>query len=457
MSSLWGGRFTTSLDDAFNRFNQSLRFDSRMFSQDLAASQAFALGLQKIRVLTDVEHSAIKNALIEIEQDVEKNPKLMQDAIDAGVEDIHSFIEQSLANKIGDLAFKANTGRSRNEQVSTSTRLWLREAIDSVIDLIKRLQQTLCQQAEKNLDTVLIGYTHLQRAQPIVWGHYFLSFFEMLQRDVERFEQARSRMNICPLGCGALAGNSWGIDRELMAKHLGFDGVSKNSLDSTSDRDFIIDFLSATSTLSMHLSRLAEDLIIYATTEFNMVEMSDSVTTGSSLMPQKKNPDAMELIRGKTGRVYGHLTSILTMTKGLPSCYNKDMQEDKEALFDAVDTITDCLVVSKAVVDTISIKQVRQADRGYITATELADYLAKKQIPFRKAHHMVGEIVVYAIAKNKKLTELTIQEFQKFSPMIQDDVYEILSIESAINVKNVIGGTAVDSVKMALKECYAKL
>jgi len=428
-----------------------------MFSQDLAASQAFALGLQKIRVLTDVEHSAIKNALIEIEKDVEKNPKLMQDAIDAGVEDIHSFIEQSLANKIGDLAFKANTGRSRNEQVSTSTRLWLREAIDSVIDLIKRLQQTLCQQAEKNLDTVLIGYTHLQRAQPIVWGHYFLSFFEMLQRDVERFEQARSRMNICPLGCGALAGNSWGIDRELMAKHLGFDGVSKNSLDSTSDRDFIIDFLSATSTLSMHLSRLAEDLIIYATTEFNMVEMSDSVTTGSSLMPQKKNPDAMELIRGKTGRVYGHLTSILTMTKGLPSCYNKDMQEDKEALFDAVDTITDCLVVSKAVVDTISIKQVRQADRGYITATELADYLAKKQIPFRKAHHMVGEIVVYAIAENKKLTELTIHEFQKFSPMIQDDVYEILSIESAINVKNVIGGTAVDSVKMALKECYAKL
>ncbi|MDC0535960.1 argininosuccinate lyase, partial [Francisellaceae bacterium] len=360
MSTLWGGRFTADLDGAFTRFNQSLRFDCRLLEQDLLASKAFALGLNKVGVITDAEKNKLNIALDQIKQDVADNPLIMQNAINEGIEDIHSFIEQSLVNKVGDLAYKANTGRSRNEQVSTSTRLWLRDAIDSVIDLIKQLQQSLCDQAENNIDKVLIGYTHLQRAQPTTWGHYLLSFFEMLKRDAERFQEVRQRVNVSPLGCGALTGNSWGIDRQLMSDFMGFADISKNSLDSTSDRDFIIEFLSAASILSMHLSRLAEDLIIYSTTEFNMVELSDTVSTGSSLMPQKKNPDSLELIRGKTGRVYGSLTTLLTLTKALPSCYNKDMQEDKEALFDSFDTITDTLLITKVVIDSMKIKPVNQ-------------------------------------------------------------------------------------------------
>jgi argininosuccinate lyase len=451
MSALWGGRFTSPLDEAFTRFNQSLPFDRKLLAQDIAGSRAFALGLQDINVLSEIEYQKIDKALLEILDDVEKDALIIDKAIHEGVEDIHSFIESQLAQKIGDLAYKANTGRSRNEQVATSGRLWVREATERVINYVKLLQESLCLQAENHVDTVLIGYTHMQRAQPVTWGHYLLSFVEMLQRDIERFEDSLKRVNICPLGSGALAGNSWGIDRQLMSDFLEFRSISKNSLDSTSDRDFVIEFLSTSNLLSMHLSRLAEDMVLYSTTEFATVQMSDQVTTGSSLMPQKKNPDAMELIRGKTGRVYGHLTALLTMTKGLPSCYNKDMQEDKEALFDTAETIIDCLVVAEAAIKTMIIKPSQNVEQGYITATELADYLAKREIPFRQAHHIVGQVVVYAIEQGKEFSELSLGEFRKFSSKIDASVFEVLAVDAAINAKDVVGGTAVGQVRRQLE------
>ncbi|WP_116963720.1 argininosuccinate lyase [Fastidiosibacter lacustris] len=447
---LWGGRFSEDNNPLFVQFNASLRFDYRLLAYDIKASKVFTHGLYDISVLTQVELSALHQALDEIAKDNQQNPKLIQEAIWEGVEDVHTFVEQSLVEKLGDLAYKANTSRSRNEQVSCATRLWALDHIDQVVDLIQNLQHDLCQQAQTNIDVPLMGYTHLQQAQPITWGHYFLSFYEMLKRDIERLSDVKKRVDISPLGLGAIAGNSWQLDRYKIAKQLGFSEVSKNSLDAVSDRDYIIEFMAALSLVSVHLSRLAEDMIIYSTTEFDLLEMSDEVTTGSSLMPQKKNPDAMELVRGKTGRIYGHLIALLTTIKALPSGYNKDLQEDKEALFGAVDTIIDILRITKITIASLKIKKNKDYKHSFCVATELADYLAKKGVPFRKAHHIVGKITRFALNEGRPLKELTLTEYQRFFPNVEQDIFQVITIDFAINSKKVIGGTAVEEVKKQL-------
>lgn len=446
MSTLWGGRFKQTLDDAFNRFNQSLPFDRRLFKAEIDTTQAFITGLHASDILTLAEYHKLCEGLKAIESEVTADPQIIDKAIAEGIEDIHSFVESQLVKRLGDWAYKANTGRSRNEQIATCLRLWLKTTISNIIDKLKQLQYALAKQAEKHQSTVLIGYTHMQRAQPVTWGHLLMAYVEMLERDRTRLDDVYARMDVCPLGAGALAGNAWQIDRLAMVNFLGFSEVSANSIDTVSDRDFVIEFNSAASLIAMHLSRLAEDLILYSTTEFDMVEMSDQVTTGSSLMPQKKNPDAMELIRGKTGRIYGNLISLLNLMKGLPSCYNKDLQEDKEPLFDTVDTLIDGLTVATACIDTIKIKSARYPEYGYILATEIADYLAYRGKPFRQAHHIVGHIVQYALNNNQTLDQLSLNEFKQFSDLFEPDIYEMITIESAIRHKDVRGGTNQDQV-----------
>ncbi|MFW7380485.1 MAG: argininosuccinate lyase [Oligoflexus sp.] len=458
--SLWGGRFQQQQDGFFERFNASLPFDRRLFAADIEGSRAYARGLEAVGTLTEEELAQVQKALDQLESQVRKNPDLLDQAVQQGVEDIHSFVEAELTKLIGDTAKKIHTGRSRNDQVATDLRLYLRKEIDVSVAWAKALQKSLLEKAESDPDAVIPGYTHLQRAQPLLWGHYLLSYFEMLGRDVERLIDCRRRVNRLPLGSGALAGNSQGVDREKLAEYLCFDGITFNSLDATSDRDFVIEFLSASSTLMMHLSRLAEDLILYCTDEFGFVVMSDKVATGSSLMPQKKNPDALELIRGKTGRVYGNLMGMLTVMKGLPSCYNKDMQEDKEGLFDTIDTVQACLRVMKLVVDTLQIKPevTRLAcEKGYLNATDLADYLARKGIPFRSAHHLVGEIVLYAVKQGKNLDQLTVEEYQQFSDKIDASLYPAISLEATLNSKSSIGGTATKRVKEAITAAHKRL
>ncbi|WP_119344490.1 argininosuccinate lyase [Facilibium subflavum] len=448
---LWGGRFLQDNHTLFVRFNASLSVDWRLYHYDIKATKAFTIGLCDIGILSSVELEKIHCALAAIENQMVHSESFIQNAIDQGVEDIHTLIEQCLFDHIGELAYKVNTGRSRNEQVACVTRLYLMETIKKIQNKIQELQSALCDQAEKHLETMLMGYTHLQQAQPITWGHYFLSFFERLDKDAQRLQEIYNRVSICPLGSGALSGNAWQIDRQKMADYLGFQALSKNSLESVGDRDFIVEFLSISSLLATHLSTLAEDFIIYSSHEFGLIEMSDLVTTGSSLMPQKKNPDAMELIRGKTGSVYGQMIGLLTTLKGLPSGYNKDLQEDKKALFTTADTICDMLSIAHIVISTLIIKPVKNTD-DYCLATEIADYLSKKGIAFRQAHHLVGQIVNYAIDKNKKLSDLTLDEFNYFCVQIDKDIYSCLTLQSAINAKNVAGGTAVIEVKKALTQ-----
>lgn len=460
VGSLWGGRFQQQQDGFFERFNASLAFDRRLFAADVEGSRAYARGLHAVGTLSADELAQIQQGLDQLEAQVRNQPELLDQAVQQGVEDIHSFVEVELTKLIGDTAKKLHTGRSRNDQVATDLRLFLRKEIDVTIAWVKALQQSLLVKAEADPDVIIPGYTHLQRAQPLLWSHYLLSFFEMLGRDVERLIDCRRRVNRLPLGSGALAGNSQGVDRQKLAEYLCFDDITYNSLDATSDRDFIVEFHSAASLLMMHLSRLAEDLILYCSTEFGFIVMSDMVATGSSLMPQKKNPDALELIRGKTGRVYGNLMGMLTIMKALPSCYNKDMQEDKEGLFDTIDTIQACLRVMKLVIDTLQVKAdvTRQAcEKGYLNATELADYLAKKGIPFRSAHHLVGEIVLYAAKQDKSLEELTLEEYQNFSEKIDNTVYQAISLEASLNSKSSIGGTAARRVREAIAHAHKRL
>ncbi|WP_119328993.1 argininosuccinate lyase [Cysteiniphilum halobium] len=447
---LWGGRFTEDNNPLFVRFNASLSFDYRLLPYDIKATKAFTDALCDINVLSKKELNDLHQALTQIKQDVDDNPHLMQQAIENGVEDIHTFVEQSLVERVGDLAYKANTGRSRNEQVSCATRLWVLDHIAHLCDLIQDLQVAFVTQAKANVDVFVMGYTHLQQAQPITWGHYFLSFYEMLKRDDARLLDIKKRVNASPLGMGAIAGNAWHLDRQKMADALGFGEIAQNSLDAVSDRDYIIELLAAISLIGTHLSRFAEDMITYSTTEFDLVEMSDLVTTGSSLMPQKKNPDAMELVRGKAGRLNGYLVALLTTVKALPSGYNKDLQEDKEALFAAVDTVSDLLKVTTITVESLVVNKDKSYQGSFCVATELADYLTKKGIAFRKAHHIVGEITAYALSENKSLTDLTLSEFQRFSVMIDNDVYQVLSIEAAVNSKTAMGGTAVANVAKAI-------
>ncbi len=448
--NLWGGRFTEGANETFAEFNNSFGFDRRLFGADVRASMAHCDGLFHAGVLTRLESERIKNGLVTLlkRADFDKN------YFDENAEDVHSFIEGKLIHLIGDTGRKLHTGRSRNDQVATAFRLWLREEITEISKFTRDLQKALLDLAEKNKDAILPGYTHLQRAQPVLWAHWCLAYYEMLVRDRERLDEVWRRVNVLPLGSAALAGTSYEIDREAVAKDLGFDGVTANSLDAVSDRDFAIEFVGTCSVLMMHLSRLSEDLIVYATNEFGFIELGDAISTGSSLMPQKKNPDALELIRGKAARVFGHHSALLTMMKGLPLAYNKDMQEDKEAVFDTVDTVSLTLRVTRIVLQNIRINTEKTrlaAAKGYLNATELADYLVQKSVPFRIAHDTVGKIVLFAISKCRELDELTLEEMSEFSDKIEKDVFEALSLEKTLASKNQIGGTSPERVFEALE------
>jgi argininosuccinate lyase len=449
--NLWGGRFKQKQNKEFAEFNNSFSFDKRLFFADIFASIGHAEGLSRAGVLSKRELSRIKNGLQTLEKQARFDDSFLENASD---EDVHSFIEDRLVKLIGDTGKKLHTGRSRNDQVSTAFRLWLRERVDVIDASIKDTQRALIDAAERHVDAVIPGYTHLQRAQPILWAHWCLAYFEMLVRDRERLADARKRINILPLGSGALAGSGFNVDREAVAKALGFEGVTRNSLDGVSDRDFAVEFTGCCSLIMVHLSRLAEDLILYCSTEFGFVELSDTVSSGSSLMPQKKNPDALELLRGKAGRIFGHQMSLLAMLKGLPLAYNKDMQEDKEAVFDTVDTVSVSLKAAAMVFDNLTVREWRAHDaasKGYLNATELADYLVKKGVPFREAHETVGKAVLFAIETDKELHELDIVDLRRFSKKIESDVFEALDLNSALAAKNVVGGTAPARVKAELK------
>ena len=454
---LWGGRFSGEADPRFAEFNRSFGFDRRLFEVDVAASIAHCDGLAGAGVLSPAEAEQIKNALQTI---IERARNDLGYFDDPSAEDVHSFVEARLVELIGDAGRKLHTGRSRNDQVATDLRLWLRAEIDRLDLSLSETQTALLDFAEANRASVLPGYTHLQRAQPILLPHWCLAYFEMLARDRERLMDARQRVNVMPLGSAALAGTSFPINREAVATALGFESVSRNSLDAVGDRDFCIEFANAAVLIMMHLSRLAEDIILYATAEFAFFELSDAIATGSSLMPQKKNPDSMELVRGKAGRVFGHLTSLLTTMKGLPLAYNKDMQEDKEALFDTVDTTGDCLAIVVTVLRNIRVFETRTreaATHGYLNATELADYLVRKGVPFREAHETVGRIVMRAIELGCELEGLPINELQTFCPQIESDVFEALSLERTLATKSQTGGTAPERVTAELKSARARL
>ena len=454
---LWGGRFKELADARFAAFNNSFKFDVRLFYVDVEASRAYCGALERAGVITSDEALAIRNGLRTIVDRAESDPASLAEA---DAEDIHSFIEARLVELIGDAGKKLHTGRSRNDQVATDFRLWIRNAIDSIKEHLHDTQTALVEFAEAHRAVVIPGYTHLQRAQPVLLAHWCLAYFEMLARDGNRLSEVRSRVNVLPLGSAALAGTSFKIDRDSLAGDLGFDSVSGNSLDAVSDRDFVIEFLSGCALVMTHLSRFAEDVILYCTTEFGFFELGDAVATGSSLMPQKKNPDSMELIRGKTGRVFGHLHAMLTTMKGLPLAYNKDMQEDKEAVFDSFDTVTACLEISSMVLRNLSVNAGRAsvaALSGYMNATELADYLVRKGTPFREAHEVVGNVVMYALEQQKELHELRLEELTNFSRQISSDVFECLTLERTLSAKSVAGGTAPATVETALSEARRDL
>ncbi|MBD2809306.1 argininosuccinate lyase [Xenorhabdus sp. Vera] len=448
--ALWGGRFSQEADQQFKQFNDSLRFDYRLAEQDIVGSVAWSKALVTVGVLTSGEQQKLELALNELLDEVRTNPKAI---LQSDAEDIHSWVEGQLIGKVGDLGKKLHTGRSRNDQVATDLKLWCKDQIAHIQKALVELQQALVITAENNQDAVMPGYTHLQRAQPITFAHWCLAYVEMLARDESRLQDALKRLDVSPLGCGALAGTAYDIDREQLASWLGFASATGNSLDSVSDRDHVLELLSGASISMIHLSRFAEDLIFFNSGEAGFVELSDRVTSGSSLMPQKKNPDALELIRGKCGRVQGALTGMMMTLKGLPLAYNKDMQEDKEGLFDALDTWLTCLHMAALVLDGIQVKRSRceeAAKQGYANATELADYLVTKGVPFREAHHIVGETVVAAIAKGKALEELSLLELQKFSDAISVDVYDVLSLQSCLNKRLAKGGVAHEQVKQAI-------
>jgi argininosuccinate lyase len=456
-AKLWGGRFTEEPNEVFREFNDSLRFDCRLFVADVSASIAHANSLWKAGVLTGDERIQIVDGLTALLEQEAASDNFWRGLND---EDVHSVIESKLIEKIGDTGRKLHTGRSRNDQVATAFRLWVRYEIESTILHIRDLQKAVLDLAERHKEAVIPGYTHLQRAQPVLFAHWCLAYLEMLRRDRERLLDAHKRVNVLPLGAGALAGTGFPIDREAVAAELGFAGISKNSLDAVSDRDFAVEFVFACSLLMVHLSRLAEDLILYCSQEFGFVTLSDAVSSGSSLMPQKKNPDALELLRGKAGRVFGHNLGLLTLLKGLPMAYNKDLQEDKEAVFDTADTVNISLRAAKIVLDHTTVNEERARDaatHGYLNATELADHLVKEGVPFRTAHETVGKAVLHAIDQGKELHELTIDELKSFYPDMDDSVAKALTIDSALASKSANGGTSPNRVAEALAAAHEYL
>ncbi len=449
MAKLWGGRFQKSTDKKVDDFNSSIRFDQRMYKQDIKGSIAHAAMLGKQGIIPQEDADAIVRGLKEIREDIDNGR--IEFLIDA--EDIHMNIEKILTDRIGDAGKRLHTGRSRNDQVAVDFRMYLMDETEEIKEMLVHLLNVLVDLAEENVSTIMPGYTHLQKAQPITLAHHFMAYYEMFKRDLERLNDCRKRMNIMPLGSGALAGTTYPLDRESVARELGFDGVSMNSLDGVSDRDFAVELLSCSSMVMMHLSRFCEELILWSSHEFSFVEMDDAFSTGSSIMPQKKNPDVAELIRGKTGRVYGHLMGLLTMLKGIPLAYNKDMQEDKEAVFDAVDTIKLCLPVFCNMIATMTIKKdnmLKGAKGGFTNATDAADYLVKKGLPFREAHAVIGRMVYYCIENDKALDDLSIAELKQFSDLIDDDIYDAISMETCVNGRSVVGGPAVKTVKAAI-------
>ena len=452
---LWGGRFTKETNQLVHNFNASLSFDQKFYHQDIEGSIAHVKMLAKQGILTTEDRDTIIEGLEGIRRDLESGALVFT----AEHEDIHSFVEAVLTERIGDAGKRLHTGRSRNDQVALDMKLYTRDEIDELDGLVKALLEELLKLMEENLDTYMPGFTHLQKAQPITLAHHMGAYFEMFYRDRTRLSDIRKRMNYCPLGSGALAGTTYPLDREYTAELLGFEGPTLNSMDSVADRDYVIELLSALSTISMHLSRFCEEIIIWNTNEYQFVEIDDSYSTGS-IMPQKKNPDIAELIRGKTGRVYGALVSILTTMKGLPLAYNKDMQEDKEMTFDAIDTVKGCLALFTGMISTMTFKKdamEASAKNGFTNATDAADYLVNHGVAFRDAHGIVGQLVLYCIGKGIALDEMSLEEFQAISPVFEEDIYDAISMETCVKKRMTIGAPGQEAMKRVIEACRERL
>ena len=451
MAQLWGGRFTKETDQLVYNFNASITFDRKFYRQDIEGSMAHVTMLAKQGILTNKERDEILACLKGILTDVENGTLKITEEY----EDIHSFVEATLIDRIGDTGKKLHTGRSRNDQVALDMRLYTRKEVLAVDELLKELLHTLLNIMEENVDTYMPGFTHLQKAQPVTLAHHVGAYFEMFKRDRQRLYDIYQRMNYCPLGAGALAGTTYPLDRDYTAQLLGFYGPTLNSMDSVSDRDYLIEFLSALSTIMMHLSRFCEEIIIWNSNEYRFVEIDDSYSTGSSIMPQKKNPDIAELIRGKTGRVYGALISLLTTMKGIPLAYNKDMQEDKELTFDAMDTVKGCIALFNGMVSTMKFrKDVMEASakNGFTNATDAADYLVNHGVPFRDAHGIVGKLVLYCIDKGIALDDMTLEEYKAISPVFEQDIYEAISMETCVEKRTTIGAPGQEAMKQVIQE-----
>lgn len=452
----WSGRFSEPTDTFVEEFTASIGFDRRLYSQDIRGSIAHARMLAKVGILTTEECSAIVEGLEAIKQDIQNG----RFSWSVALEDVHMNIEAALTERIGPAGKKLHTGRSRNDQIATDIRLYLRDAIDVIASQLRRLQAALLDLAEREAETIMPGFTHLQTAQPVTFGHHLMAWFEMLARDADRLADCCRRMNVLPLGAAALAGTSFPIDRAYTAKLLGFDAIAENSLDAVSDRDFAIEFTAASALIMTHLSRFAEELVLWSSVQFNFITLPDRFCTGSSIMPQKKNPDVPELVRGKTGRVNGHLVSLLTLMKSQPLAYNKDNQEDKEPLFDTIDTLLGCLRAFADMIPAMAAKpdKMREAAaQGYATATDLADYLVRKGVSFRDAHEVVGKTVAFAIEKNKDLAALNLETLQGFCPLITEDVFTVLTLEGSVAARDHLGGTAPAQVRAAIKRARGKL
>ena len=451
MAQLWGGRFTKQTDQLVFDFNASITFDKRLFHEDVTGSIVHATMLAKQGILTEEERKSIVEGLTGILEDVDDGTL----AIDETQEDIHSFVEATLIDRIGDAGKKLHTGRSRNDQVALDMRLYTRARVAEIDGLLKKLLEAILDTMENNLDTYMPGFTHLQKAQPITLAHHYGAYFEMFKRDRQRLTDIYKRMNYCPLGAGALAGTTYPLDREYAARLLRFEGPTLNSIDSVADRDYLIEFLSALSTIMMHLSRFSEEIIIWNSNEYQFVELDDAYSTGSSIMPQKKNPDIAELVRGKTGRVYGALMALLTTMKGLPLAYNKDMQEDKEMAFDAMDTAADCVTLFTGMIQTMKFRKDRMAKsamNGFTNATDAADYLVGKGVPFRDAHGIIGRLVLYCIEKDTSIDALSLEELHSISDKFDEDIYDAISLKTCVEKRLTIGAPGEKMMKQVIEK-----
>ena len=456
MAQLWGGRFTKETDKLVYNFNASIGFDQKFYKQDIEGSIAHVIMLGKQGILSKEESNQIVDCLCGIRADVENGVLEISDEY----EDIHSFVEATLIDRLGDVGKKLHTGRSRNDQVALDMRLYTRLQVLETDDLLKELLETILKIMEENVDTIMPGFTHLQKAQPITLAHHMGAYLELFKRDRSRLHDIYVRMNYCPLGSGALAGTTYPLDREMTAELMGFYGPTLNSMDGVSDRDYLIEFLSAASTIMMHLSRFSEEVIIWNSNEYQFVEIDDAYSTGSSIMPQKKNPDIAELVRGKTGRVYGALMSLLTTMKGIPLAYNKDMQEDKELSFDAMDTVKGCIALFNGMLATMKFNKERMyasANGGFTNATDAADYLVNHGVPFRDAHGIIGQLVLYCIEQNKAIDELSIDELKSISPVFEEDIFDAISMETCVSKRLTIGAPGQDAMKKVIEQERAYL